>query len=458
MIRPIVAIIAISFLLSVRGYPDTVDDFVRRQMARNQIPGAAVAIVKDGKLVKVAAYGVANLDWDNVVTGDTMFQIASTTKPFTGLLLMSFVRDGKIQLDASVRTYLPEAPVSWQKITVRMLATHSSGLKFDLGAKKINSVDEAVTEAYTLPLDYEPGAESRYGLTDFVVLTKILETVGGRSYPILLRERVLEPLGLRDSAFDNMDEGRSWDPVRYRVTTYRWTGNGQRAYAFYYPSWTYNAGGLFSSAKELSNLLLAISEQKYLSAELLNQMWTPMTLKSGQPGSFALGWTAHKYRGLRVVGHSGGPALSDIAYFPDLKLGVVVLTNQQRLFPLLAESIANFYLPADARADDPKIDDPSPKTTEMLRDFITGLSSGRSEANLFSAEAQKTVLPAIQDFGPVIVNQLEPLSRMYLIERKVNGTETRLLYRVYFGERPMKWRFVLDREGKITDLEPSSAD
>jgi hypothetical protein len=77
---------------------------------------------------------------------------------------------------------------------------------------------------------------------------------------------------------------------------------------------------------------------------------------------------------------------------------------------------------------------------------------------LFSAEAQKTVLPAIQDFGPVIVNQLEPLSRMYLIERKVNGTETRLLYRVYFGERPMKWRFVLDREGKITDLEPSSAD
>jgi hypothetical protein len=183
-----------------------------------------------------------------------------------------------------------------------------------------------------------------------------------------------------------------------------------------------------------------------------------MTLKSGQSGNFALGWTAHKYRGLRVVGHSGGPALSDIAYFPDLKLGVVVLTNQQQLFPLLAESIANFYLPADATAADPKIEDPTPNITEMLRKFIVGLASGKPNASLFSAESQKTVLPAIQEFGPVIVNQLDPLSRMYLIGRQVTGTSTRLVYRVYFGERPMKWRFVLDREGKITDLEPSSAD
>jgi CubicO group peptidase (beta-lactamase class C family) len=208
MLRIAVLVAAMCLATSLTAYSDIVDDFVRLQIARNHIPGAAVAITRDGKLVKVAGYGVADLDWNNAVTERAKFQIASTAKPFTGLLLMSFVRDRKIKLDESVRTYLPKAPASWQKITVRMLATHSSGLRFDLGAKKINSVDEAVAEAYTLPLDYEPGAESRYGLTDFVVLTNVLETVGGKDYPILLRERVLEPLGLRDSGFDNMDEGR----------------------------------------------------------------------------------------------------------------------------------------------------------------------------------------------------------------------------------------------------------
>ncbi len=458
MFRRIVAVVAVCLVSSFVAHADAVDDFIRRQMERNHIPGAAVAIVKDGRVAKIAGYGVANLDWDNAVAPSTRFQIASTTKPFTGLLLMSLVRDGKIKLDESVRTYLPQAPAAWQKITVRMLATHSSGLKFDLGQKKINSVDEAVAEACTLPLDYEPGAESHYGLTDFVVLTKVLETVGGRSYPELLQERVFKPLGLQDAMFDNLDEGRSWDPVKYRATTYRWAGTSQRAYQFYYPAWTYSAGGLFASANDLGKLLLAISEQKFLSSELLNQMWTPMTLNNGQLGSFALGWTAHKYRGLRAVGHSGGPALSDVAYFPDLKLGVVVLTNQQHMFPMLAETIAGFYLPADAKPADAKVDDPSPKTTEMLRTFIAGLSEGKADQNLFSVEAQKTVLPAIQEFGPVIVNQLDPLSNMYLIERQVGGTGTKLVYRVYFGNRPMKWRFVLDRDVKISDLEPSSGN
>lgn len=447
--------------MSVIVNADQVDEFVRRQLDRNHIPGAAVAVVKDGKLVKIAGYGVANLDWDSPVEPHTKFQIASTTKPFTGLLLMSLVRDGKIKLDDSVRTYLPQAPESWQKITVRMLATHTSGLKFNFGDKKFKSLDEAISEAYSLPLDYEPGRESHYGLTDFVVLTKLMEIAGGRSYPDLLRERILQPLGLQDTRFDNLnDDGpaRNWEPMKKRSTTYRWTSTSQQAYAFFYPPWTYSAGGLFSSAEDLAKVLLAISEEKLLNAELLNQMWTPMTLKSGEPGSFALGWTAHKYRGLRVVGHSGGPALSDIAYFPDQKLGVVVLTNQQHLFPMLAESIANFYLPAQAKPADTLIDDPNPSTTDSLRAFIMGLSDGKVDSNLFSASAQKTVVPNIREYGPVIVNQLDPLSRMDLIERKVTGTGMRLVYRVYFGLRPMKWRFVLDRDGKIEDLEPYSGD
>lgn len=460
MLRRYAGVFLLLFIATAAN-ADQVDDLMLRQLDRNHIPGAAVAVVKDGKIIKLAGYGVANLDWDLPVETNTKFQIVSSTKPFTGLLLMTLVADGKINLDDSVCNYLQQAPESWRKITVRMLATHSSGLKFDLGDQKFKSIDEAVAEASRLPLDYEPGTQSHYALTDFVVLTKVLETAGGKPYQQLLQERVLQPLGLRQTQFDYMnDEGavRGWQPLKWRSTTYRWTGHSQQAYAFFYPAWTYSAGGLFSTAEDMAQFLIGLSSGKFLDPALLEEMWTPMVLKSGTRGNFALGWTVHQYRGLRVVGHSGGPALSDIAYFPEQKLGVVVLTNQQHNFPLLAETVANFYLPADAHANDRVLEDPDPKRTESLRGFIAALTEGKVDPTLFSAEANKELLPMIREYGPVIVNQLDPLSKMDLIDRQVTGTGMRLVYRVYFGDRPMTWRFVLDRESKITDLDPSSAD
>ncbi len=200
-----------ALLISVAavGRADQVDDFSSRQMERNHIPGMTIAVIKDGKVVKIAGYGTANLDWDSPVTTDTEFQIASTTKAFTGMLLMKLVEEGKVKLDDSVLTFLPQAPGTWQKVTDRMLATHSSGFKFDLGpGKMFKSVDEAVAEAYKLPLDYEPGTESHYGLTDFVVLMKVLETAGGQRYEALLEERIVAALGLENTRFDGMnDEG-----------------------------------------------------------------------------------------------------------------------------------------------------------------------------------------------------------------------------------------------------------
>ncbi len=172
-----------ALLISVAavGRADQVDDFSSRQMERNHIPGMTIAVIKDGKVVKIAGYGTANLDWD----------------------------EGKVKLDDSVLTFLPQAPGTWQKVTDRMLATHSSGFKFDLGpGKMFKSVDEAVAEAYKLPLDYEPGTESHYGLTDFVVLMKVLETAGGQRYEALLEERIVAALGLENTRFDGMnDEG-----------------------------------------------------------------------------------------------------------------------------------------------------------------------------------------------------------------------------------------------------------
>ena len=441
---------------------DPVDDLARKQMSRGHIPAMAVVVVRNGTVEKVAAYGTAALDWDAPASPRTAFQLASGTKAFTGILLMKLVEQGKLRLDDAVTRHLPDAPDPWKGITVRHLAAHTSGLQRDPGGgKPFATVDEAVTAAYALPLEYETGARSQYGLTDFVVLTRIMEKVSGQGFVDLLRDQIARPLGLEDTVFDDaVDEGdrRSWLPVRHRATTYRWSGGTQRAYQFYYPKYTYSAGGLFSSASDVAKLLVALAPGRFLKPGTLDEMWAPVPLNGGGKGEFAVGWVSGRYRGLRAVGHSGGPALSDLLYFPDQKLGIAVLTNQGALFPILAELVADIYLPEEARTPDPEVADTEPQVTERLRGLVSALGEGTVRDEDYSPEARERLLPMVREFGVPLIRQLDPLSGFRLIARKRDADRTEYTYRATFSRHPMKWRFVLDKEGRILDLEPGSRD
>ena len=209
---------------------------------------------------------------------------------------------------------------------------------------------------------------------------------------------------------------RSWRPIRHRAVTYKWNGTEQRAYAFYYPRYTYSAGGLFSSASDVAKLLVGLSRKTILDAASLDTMWTaPLT--GGSKGEFAVGWVSGRYRGLRAVGHSGGPALSDLVYFPEQDLGVAVLTNQGALFPILAELVADMYLPAGARTEDPVIADPEPKVTERFRAILVGLAEGTVREEDYSEEGRKGIVPAMRQFGVAMMKELDPLSDFRLIAR-----------------------------------------
>ena len=121
------------------------DAFLRAEMARNHIPGAAVAVIQGGKLVKLQAYGVGNLETGTPVSTDSRFQIASATKLFTSMLLMDQVAQGNIRLDDPVSKYVNDVPASWSAITVRQLASHVSGMAPVPPNATITSVEQAVT-------------------------------------------------------------------------------------------------------------------------------------------------------------------------------------------------------------------------------------------------------------------------------------------------------------------------
>ncbi|GMU02148.1 hypothetical protein KH5H1_62680 [Corallococcus caeni] len=438
------------------GAPDKVDAFLRAEMARNHIPGAAVAVVRDGKVIKLAAYGTANLEWNAPTSTRTAFQIASGTKMFTAVLLMDFVGQGKLQLDDRVCQYIADCPPAWKDITVRQLASHTSGMKPGPVNADVSSVAVAVEAAKKVPLASAPGEKAAYGSDDFVILTHVLEKVGGAPYPQLLRDRIFTPLGMTNSGFDHAilteeDIVLTSDVIPERSATYQWRTDHQQQYWFVYPHYTLAAGGLFSSVADMSRFVAALMSDKLLKPELRSAMWTPPTLNNGKPSSFAVGWTVGRYRGRSEVGHSGGPALSDTVYYPDDKLSVVVLTNQRKLVPNLAHGVANFYLPSPPLLNDPGITDATPERTQALKQLLPALVEGKADARHFTGAA-KDALADLNEWLPIQLGGMPRLSRLVLLEDSADHL-TRTYRAVYGKDQTLRWKVLFSQSGLIAELD-----
>ena len=125
---PVVTFIWMLGLLTGPARANDINDFIQIKMAEKHIPGLQLAVVNKGELVLSNSYGLANLQDQIAVQNDTLFNIASITKVFTGVLVLQLAEQGKIDLSASIATYLPDLPKAWHKISVRHLVTHSSGL------------------------------------------------------------------------------------------------------------------------------------------------------------------------------------------------------------------------------------------------------------------------------------------------------------------------------------------
>ena len=425
-------------------------------MTKNQIPGLSVAVVRSGKIIKLKSYGAANLEWNQPATPQTAFQIASSTKPFTGTALMMLAQEGKLSLDDKISKYLTDAPISWQNITVRHLATHSSGITNAVSAKADASIEEFIKAAYTLPLDYQPGEKASYGLTDFVVLTYIIEKVSGQSFPEFLKTKLLDRFQMADSNFEFATESgdRHYaNVIKNRATVYQREGDQQKIYWYLYPQRTYSAGGLFSTASDIAKFAVAFDEGKVLSEKNLEQMWRRDKLGDGSLNGFGVGWVVGEYNGYKTVGHSGGPALGDILRFPKEKLTIIVLSNEQRLYPYLAKGIADFYFPPAKIKEVKGIEDNDVEITRIVKKVLTDGMNDKLDSNLFSEKARQEFVPGFQIFGLPFFLSLEPMQSLVLLEHKENQGVILRRYRGIYGKKAVILIFEFDKDKKLLSFD-----
>jgi len=435
----------LTLLLASSLGAEGLDDYVREQMIVANIPGIAIAVVQEGAVVEMKTYGTASVEHQCAVTPSTRFQLASVTKALTGTALMRLVEEGALSLDDPVSKFIADAPESWKPITIRHLATHTSGLKEAPDLPASLSSAEAVKKIAALPLQWEPGTRAAYGNSDFIVLAHIIERVTGMTFPAFLQRKLLGPLAMTATMFDNASESgraRITAVVPRRSGVYLWSDGVQKTYTFLYPESTYSAGGLFSTIEDVAKWIVAIDRGTLLKPESLNAMWT-----AAPKSDFAIGWMTGRYRGQRAVGHSGGPALADILRFPDRKLTIIVLQNQRKLYPYLAQGVADFFLGDLPIARTEPIADPNANAdlgaelTNQLRVLIDELGRGIVEPSRF----HEADLTTIRDYLMPMIRSFGPASSFEWI-----GPGN---YRAIHGRKAILWKFELAPDGRVHSFE-----
>jgi CubicO group peptidase (beta-lactamase class C family) len=283
-------------------------------------------VARDGKVVLDKAYGMANLELDVPNTPDTRFRLGSITKQFTAASILLLEERGKLKLDDRIKTYLPDAPMAWDRITVFNLLTHTSGIPnftamSDYGTVKLSARSAAASVAAfrDRPLDFGPGEKMSYSNSGYLVLGDIIEKVSGQSYETFVTDNIFAPLGMKDSGYDSNSA-----IIKRRASGYIRLPNGAYVNGGYiHMSVPHAAGALYSTTHDLLKWEQGLFAGKVVSAASLDRMTTPFK------NDYGLGLMSVLTKGRRVISHDGGidGFNTSMAYYPGTRTVVIVLSN-----------------------------------------------------------------------------------------------------------------------------------
>ena len=325
-----VLIFGIGANTAISAQSEKIDQYIRAEMEGRHIPGLALVVIKNGEIVKLKGYGVANLEHDVAVTPDTVFELASVTKQFTATAIMLLVEEGKVRLDDSISHYLSNSPGRWEGVTVRHLLTHTSGLPgLEDGFKSLRTgggqIDYSTAQLFDAAtkdsLSFIPGDSWRYSDVGYFLLGMIIEKAGGQRYRDFLAERFFKPLGMESTSV--IDQ---WAIVKNRAAGYTIHNaqliNIRRVAQVELPSYS----GVLSTVRDLAKWDLALAAGRVVKGSSLATMWTPVKLNTGRSYPYGFGWEVRRRLGHRIIDHTGITG-TEYARYPDDNLTVIVLTN-----------------------------------------------------------------------------------------------------------------------------------
>ncbi|MEO6181720.1 MAG: serine hydrolase domain-containing protein [Verrucomicrobiota bacterium] len=331
---------------------DKVDQFIHEEMENRGVPGLALAIIRDGKTIKTAAYGWANVELKSPVKTETVFEIGSVTKQITAAGILLLQQQGKLSVDDKISNHFQDIPQSWTNITIRHLLAHTSGIKSYTGLDGFELTKHLTQQQFiktlaSVPMEFAPGEKWKYCNTGYSLLGYVIENVSGKKYWEFIGENIFGPLQM--SLTTNREPSLI---IQNRADGYEMK-KGTLFNRDYDLTDVFSAGAIVSTVGDLAKWNAALDSEKLLSESSKSQMWTSAKLKDDKPTGYGFGWHVTPFQSHRNIGHSGSTSgfSASLQRFPDDKLCVILLCNsgEDNVATILAKKIASFYFKSDAK-------------------------------------------------------------------------------------------------------------
>jgi CubicO group peptidase (beta-lactamase class C family) len=433
-----------------------IDKAAVEALARTGVPSASVAIVKDGKIVYLKAYGDAKLEPKTPADPKMRYSIGSISKQFTAAALLMLQEQGKLSLDDKVGKYIPDLTRA-NEVTIRQLLSHTSGYQ-DYWPQDyvMPNMLKPVTARQIMdtwakkPLDFDPGTKWQYSNTNYVIAGAIAERAAGMPLWQFLEQRVFKPLDMR-SAY-NIDRAKLETP----------DATGYIRYALGPPhqapdigtGWLFAAGEIAMTAEDLAKWDISMIDQKLLKPASYAEMSTDTLLKNGLSTRYGLGLSLASGGGRRSLSHGGEVSgfTAENTIFPDDRAAIVVLTNQDAAGA--SDAITGAIVPLIFASTDAA----TPVKTEQARKIFEGLQKGTIDRSRFTENANFYFNEtALKDFA----DSLSPYGAPQSFNQTGQSLRGGMTLRVYIarfanGKVLRIWTFELP-DGKLEQYQVSPA-
>ncbi|MDB6024582.1 MAG: penicillin-binding protein [Verrucomicrobiales bacterium] len=345
---PRLILLSLCVLIANLVRADQVDDYINSQMQSLSVPGMALTVLKNGKEIKTAGYGVANLELDVPATRESVFELGAISSQFTAGGIVLLQEAGKLSFDDPISKFLPNTPSIWSGVTIRHCLTHTSGLKsyaymdgFEFRYHLTQQDFIRLIAEY--PLEFEPGSKFSYSPTDYTLLGHIIASASGQSYWSYLQAKIFRPLKMNSTY-----ERNPLNIIPNRANGYVKLKTGG------FENRDYDLTDMFAAANTATTVVdfakwdNALNGKTLFSDENRKLFWSSSKLEGGANNNTGFMFRIGKFRGNTehsLVGATGG-FCSAYLRFPETGYTIFILVNDTdaNMSITLAHGVANFYI------------------------------------------------------------------------------------------------------------------
>jgi CubicO group peptidase (beta-lactamase class C family) len=376
---PLLALLLASFIvhpLPGQPVPDSTLKKLDQLFAawnRPNSPGCAVGIIRNDSLIFSKGYGMANLEYSIPNSPASIYHVASVSKQFTAFSIVLLARQGRLKLDDDVRRYLPWFPDLQEKITIRQLLHHTSGIRdqWQLLATAGTRLDDVITQDQIIKilsrqraLNSKPGEKFNYCNSGYTMMAEIVKAVSGQTLRQFTDSAIFKPLGMKGTHFhDDYTEIVKDRAYSYYPKDSASYSNSVLSYS------NVGATSLFTNINDFSKWIMNFYTHKVGDQQDIDTLTRKGRLNNGKEIDYALGISNMSYRGWKGFSHSGADAgyRTVMMVFPDLKMGFVVFANSGDFNPAQrATDMAALFIPDTTKAAAPKKDTDKKDSTGVI--------------------------------------------------------------------------------------------